>query len=106
MSKRWPYLPAVREVRVGTVLEADDSFTCLTEGARRVVKRDRGKLPMCVPHGAGGPDLTINAPRNSRARLYICCAKGRHYLDGQECRAGEHGIKTPHYVGLKIVRRS
>jgi hypothetical protein len=45
------------EVSKGDVLIADNWFTCLPAGEHIVHKTDLG--------------------------LYICCSKGRHYLDGQ-----------------------
>lgn len=49
----------VSRVKAGTVLVADGGFTCIKEGAKKKVRRDK----------SGG--------------LYVLCKEGRHYLDGQ-----------------------
>lgn len=67
------------KVAVGTRLIADDGFTCLDEGALRVVRQDA--------HG----------------HLFIDCSCGKHYLDGQASGAGEHGLAYDHYIGVKFA---
>ena len=58
------------EVKAGTILIADDGFTCLHDGAERTVESDDDGL-------------------------FIPCAAGKHYLDGQLNENDE-------YVGLTI----
>jgi hypothetical protein len=57
----------IGETHPGTELVADGDFTCLPNGATRTVKYSS--------HG-----------------LYIDCAEGRHYLEGQ--------IEADYYIGL------
>lgn len=63
---------SVSETKEGSVVECDGDFTCLKEGDRRTVKRDEDGL-------------------------YIDCAAGQHYLDGQF--DGAHKF----YIGLYLV---
>lgn len=92
MTKRFPYLPAIRRISEGTIVQVDEAFTCIDEGAKRKVCRDRST------HG-----VLKGVPMNSRARLFIHCAEGQHFLDGSEAEAGAHGLPYDHYVGLKVV---
>ena len=69
-------LPEVRlsELRAGDRLVADDGFDCIDEGAVLEVhadEDDRPWVPCRGPDGAGEP------------------GSERHYMDGQEDRAGE-----------------
>jgi hypothetical protein len=79
------YQVSIRKVHEGTWLVADDGFTCIPEGKYCCVRRDRSTT---------GP--WKHTPWNSRARLYVCCDEGQHYLDGQLDDAGTH------YVGFKL----
>lgn len=76
-----PYLPPIERIKEGTVVEVDDAFTCMKPYTRRTVRRDKDGL-------------------------YIRCAEGHHYLEGQECEAGEHGLAFDHYVGIKPIRNA
>ena len=67
------------QVKAGDTLQCDDGFTCLKNGAKRVVKRLNGKLPGCSKEYAKDPF----------ARLYIDCKCGPHMLDGQLGELGE-----------------
>lgn len=88
---------AINRVREGTILVADDGFTCIPDHAVRKVFRDRGK----VEYFDTRRDKKVNAPRNSRERLYVRCAHGgHHYLTGQICEAGDHGVPFDHYIGF------
>lgn len=94
---------ALSRVREGTILVADDGFTCIANHAQRRVFRDRGKLDIYVETGKGdchGELRLTNAPRNSRERLYVRCKDGRHYLSGQVCEPGEHDVPFVHYIGF------
>lgn len=95
-------LVPLRNVREGTVLICDDGFTCIDAGAVRKVFRDRSKN-----YGSRW-DFDRGRwhyePKNSRSRLYARCDHRRHYLDGQECGAGAHGMKGPHYVGFWVKK--
>jgi len=62
-SKGRAYAPS-SQISVGTVLEADGGFTCLTKGQR----------------------VTVAA--NDTNELYVPCDEGEHYLDGQLDDAG------------------
>lgn len=66
----------VKEVREGSTVEADAGFTCMREGDRRRVRRDRVSN-----------------------ELWIKCKKGRHYLQGQVSDDGKY------YIGLSLVKR-
>lgn len=95
---------ALSKVREGTILVADDGFTCIPDHAQRRVFRDRGKVPIfSVIENHTRQEGTMReyeAPRNSRERLYVRCKDGRHYLSGQICEAGEHGVPFDHYIGF------
>lgn len=82
----------LRRVTDGTILIADDGFTCMKDHSEHKVFRDHKDL--C--------SFGIQPPMNSRSRLYVRCKEGRHHLDGQECDAGEHGMRGPHYIGFWI----
>ena len=90
-------LTAVHE---GTKLVTDDGFTCMPDHATRTVKRDRSRGGVLTVTDKRG--RVRDLPMNSRGRLYVTCAEDQHFLDGQECGAGEHGMKSPHYVGFWI----
>ncbi len=101
MSRVHPYsLLPLRRVKEGVTLIADDGFTCIPDHAQRKVYRDRAKHYGEVWGFNEG--RMLREPMNSRSRLYVKCDHGRHYLDGQECDAGQHGMKQPHYVGFWI----
>lgn len=51
------------DLKAGDTIIADDGFTCMHAGPKRVQSDDAG--------------------------LYVKCREGRHYLDGQENEAGE-----------------
>jgi hypothetical protein len=61
------------KLKAGDTVECDGDFTCIPAGATRVV---------CEDHNG----------------LYIACADGKHYLDGQLDFGG-----GPFYVGLYQV---
>lgn len=60
------------EARVGTEVQVDGDFTCLSQGECRTIKEDE--------EGA----------------LYIDCKEGHHHLDGQLRFEGKKG----YYVGV------
>jgi hypothetical protein len=51
-------------IKVGDTLIADGGFTCLADGCRCLVRLDQAR----------------SAPNDG---LYVECAEGRHFLDGQ-----------------------
>lgn len=65
------------DVKEGTVVETDGGFTCLNRGVHKVVKAD------------------------GKGRLFIDCAVGGHYLDGQ-C---DYKDGDPVYIGLYNVTK-
>ena len=67
----------VDEVKVGDRVKVDASFNCVDVNAEHVVKEDED------------------------GSLYIECALGRHYLDGQQIELGQQSEK--HYVGIYKV---
>lgn len=69
ITPKAPLLPfaTVKEVRKSSLLITDGGFTCMPEGARRFVAKDKDGL-------------------------YVCCQDGKHYLDGQLSTDGKHYV--------------
>lgn len=64
----------LEDVKDGDVLIADAGFTCLPDGGARTVHEDND------------------------GHLYVSCAEGRHYLNGQISSDGRHlvGLERCH----------
>lgn len=64
----------ISEVKVGSLLQCNDGFTCLPKNAQRYVHEDDGEL-------------------------YIVCKCGKHFLDGQISFDDKE-----EYVGLYLLK--
>lgn len=67
-------MPKLNEIKAGDTLKAGGGFTCIHPAATLVVHSD----PNTVQHPNAAPGHG----------LYVDCAMGKHYLDGQ---AGDDG---------------
>lgn len=79
------------DLETGDILIPDGDFTCITEGN-----------PVVVLDGTPFIEKALNwwfEREPKRSQLYVECAEGRHYLEGQINLSGD-GEDHDHLIGL------